>query len=629
MRRLGIRGVTWLGLAAVAPACGGPTPDPVAPDADVVLVADEETRAPLLGHPALAMLPDDTEVAVIVRDVRSLTELLRYDELRRKYASLLEPASAEVTKELGENLMVIDGFERIGIDASHPWGFAWIDSKDEVGCAFAKLDDPEAFKSWFYRLGALHRFDVEAETEGDALILKNDDERDVVLVLTGGYVFVVVGDRSAESVLQHARAIRPGKRSLAADPRFQRLKEREVPGDLALYVAAPRLVEAFGVPSLGVRAIPVVGDVDGAVLSASLGPKHASLRGFIGVDSERLLARALRAGDLARVHTVDVGPAVVVAVHAEPEHLSAAFDAVVSLDEDPARVRKKILRETGLDLDRDVFPALSGDAGFIHRRSIPDGPDDYPRSRVTVTLGLSDVARGKQVAAKIAAQTNKDPEVRVIGDQLVVSDDVEAMRQLSAAKSLYTPQGLAVPDAVFTSNAFTLRLDAEVVAQELFGFGHRWMEDTAKAAPVLAVDTGTDTPEVRAILARIQKLEAQQDAIREQLDRSYERERKAEHEAAAEIAEASGSSVLSLRPAPGGFEVHGGQFIRDRDGAALLDRVLGIVAAMQKREDARERESEKLYEQIRAIDEQLSQQREALRKARQGLEGGGVAKPIR
>jgi len=395
-------------------------------------------------------------------------------------------------------------------------------------------------------------------------------------------------------------------------------------------VNVPAILEGFMGMRMGVAAVPVFGALRGVVLSATFEQRRVALRGFVDVDSSSLIARALRPGGVPSVFTLDADRAFVGAVHIDPELAGEVFDAVVFLDRnEPTEARRELSQELGVDVEKELFPALSGDLGLLVRREARAG-QNWPSTQLTLAIGLRDGAAGKRLLPRIAPNMPKRVTTVVVHDELVMTEQPQFLGPMGRDEAPRMPKGLGGTDILTNSPAGVLRIDAEMLVEDLFGYGY--YEKSAVAMPMAATLVAAPTPnEGAAVVTARAKLEALEEQTRE-LDARYHAlevdARRQERKMIAKTVHAFGSTLIAIRPVEGGFEVVGGQYHRERDAAALVDRAFSLGTGLEKQADAFRRKRVVL-ERLRAMvrsDESVA--RSQLQDLLRGEQSGGVAKPV-
>jgi hypothetical protein len=591
------------------------TPPPAAPDAEPVLEI-EAPQPPLLSHGALAFLPRDTEIVVVGRDLAALALELDYDRLRAKHAEVFQPASDESRDETGEDLLSLEGLRAIGLAPDRPWGFAWLDSEDEAFAAFAEVADEAALRAWFRRFGELQELEMVEDQSGDAVVLHPAEDGDLAVVLLGGYAFFVGGPYRRDVLSRHLERLHAGPTALESDPRFRSLREHEPTGDVAAFINVPSILERLGSPRMLTRAVPLFGGIDGVVLSAALEDRRVGLRGFVGLHAGSLLARGVRAGGVPALFTADLDDAVVGAAHLEATELGSWFDAVMSLDGDPARAREELRRDLGVDFDSELWPALSGDIAFAYQRLPPSADDEWPRSTFTLSLGVTTPEQGKRLAARLDAGLPERVRVGVVGDDLVMTEHAELLRALPPHGAPNVPDGLAHPEALFGgAPAAVLRVDATILAGELFGLGYYDYGHIAAPTRDERPLDPREGPEARSIRSRIRTLQADLDEAYASLAVLSTKRAEVRARGKRSLADALGTMFIAVRPTPSGLELEGGQYLREPDAATLLGRIFEIETDMERQVANVDRASEPLEERVSRLSSELNDAYRALDEA--------------
>jgi len=202
------------GPAPVEPAAEKPKPE---------ISAFPEGATALDEVEALRYLPPDTLMVVVAANTEELLDRLGRETLTKKYARYYEMAVAEVTQVVGQNILIPKNLREVGLDPSAPVGFALLDIPRPVAVAFAKLSDPDKFKTTVYAVAGKLGEKMEPHVVGDALAICPRNDEEVCLVIRDKHLFLHMADMSDEKALEATLrfAGRPLKNSLVDGERFK------------------------------------------------------------------------------------------------------------------------------------------------------------------------------------------------------------------------------------------------------------------------------------------------------------------------------------------------------------------------------------------------------------------------
>ena len=193
----------------------------------------------LLDVPAIKFLPADTYVVGVVANPLDILMRAGWVKLTKKYGDIYEKGVAEVTQEIGYNLLSPEGLKEIGIATDKPMGFAWFSGKDESLALFGTLTNADKFKTAVYSIAGRAHEKLEPRMLGDALVLAPRNDTEGCLILRGDTVIFSFSDRGDEKGLELATRISTmnEKDSLANDESFKKFAtDLKFGKDAAAYV---------------------------------------------------------------------------------------------------------------------------------------------------------------------------------------------------------------------------------------------------------------------------------------------------------------------------------------------------------------------------------------------------------
>lgn len=338
-------------LALLVGGCGGKGARPGKPSAHAVF---EDARP--VTSPVLAWLPAGTSMVLIADRVDRLARELGWDEVAGLQPEAHARAVAGVEELFGHNLLDPGELDEVGLDATRPWGVAYLDPETLV--VFLPLVDPARFEQAVIRQAPLWNQQVKAEVVGKARVLgpPYEDGWRMVLRERMALWILALDDARARAAAQTLATAGSGP-SLAGSPAFTRAMDELAYGaDMVGYVAGA-LVSADG---LGLADA-------GLAFGLDLGRDGIRVRATVPVRPGGLLDRLLRAPEST--------PALPGTLSERPlALLDAVVDGQALAELSFARGLDAVITGmTGLSLGRDVAPLLAGEVGVAVLPGPPPG----------------------------------------------------------------------------------------------------------------------------------------------------------------------------------------------------------------------------------------------------------------
>jgi len=436
---------------------------------------------PLEDLPALAALPSSTLLVAAATDVPALLDRLGRVELIERFRDQYEKAVAEVTQEVGYNLLDPKAYADMGIDIAAPAGFAWLSLEPLSMVAFVKLTDPEKLKTALYSIAGRSNEKLEPHVAGSAIAICPRNDEEICFIIRDGYAFFHAVDAGDEKGLELALAFASAKPepSLAKDAAVRSSLKRLAFGkDVALYFNSAALVaqtEIVGPTRAEEYAARTRAELEEAkkagdaqriaeieqrlkydeewvasakrqqeeqkkMLRLALSEMGAVSMGVNLLDSEILfkviadakptspalkLVRALPGPSLL-ARTVPDAPMYFAHVNmdlpAYLEMLASSLEVVgFRLDD----MKKEIKAGTGLDLDTDVLPALSGELGFSISADMATMMESHEKYLASVSchilIGIASNEKAAALLDRLAAIPMASALVKNTPDGLDVS----------------------------------------------------------------------------------------------------------------------------------------------------------------------------------------------------------------
>lgn len=333
--------ISAVSLASLVAGCGGKGRGPRAPSAQAVF---EDARP--VTSPVLAWLPADTVMVLVEARVDRLAREVGWDEVARLQPEAHARAAAAVKELYGHDLLDVARLDDAGLDATRPWGVAYLDPETFV--LFMPLSDPARFEETVKARAPRWSQQVAVEAVGRARVLGPQDGDAWRMVLRERTaLWVLALDDAGARASAHALATAAGP-GLAGHPGFARAMDELAYGrDLAGYVSGALIAN----PRLGLADAGLAFGID-------YRREEIRMRATVPVQPGGLLARVLRAPERT--------PAL---LRALPERPLALLDAVVDgpalaeLSPDGGLVTAVEIM-TGLSFARDLAPLLAGEIGL-------------------------------------------------------------------------------------------------------------------------------------------------------------------------------------------------------------------------------------------------------------------------
>lgn len=487
--------------------CKRSSPEAPAGPATVSAPAQQvKSHSALGGAKQLERLPASTLAVAVAENPAELVKKLGHAQVADALGTTWTKAQAASVLFVGADLTTPAGFGAIGIDLAAPAGIAWLDAQEEVVALFASVSDPAKLRGFVDRMAAKGDAAVTAEEVGGLTLLRpqGTDEDEIALLYGAPGAWFVLCDRHEGSASKHARAIAAQAKdgSLAGAQRFRTIAvERLAYGaDAAAWVDVQALVGAVKkeaaergsqVPDYLERSLAdakasgdedrvrraqedidrekewmaesakrrtaetaaieaLLGSVDGIAVGAEV--DGGSIRGRLVAPLREgsLLARGLRNAEGAPpvLRVLGEKPMLMLAGAVDPAVALEAFGLLLAADGDDLEEGLDALRrELGVDLRKDVLPALDGRVGFemtADLEAILAAKDGAERLfGGAVVLGLKDAAAVKALLdglwkredlREIVTQDDKgratvrnpdwrDVHIGVVGELLVVTTD--------------------------------------------------------------------------------------------------------------------------------------------------------------------------------------------------------------
>jgi len=421
-----------------------------------------EGKSALDGVDALKYLPADALFVAVAANPQGILDRLGREHLIKKYAKYYEMGVAEVTQAVGHNILVPANLKEIGLDPTAAVGFALLSVNRPRGVFFAKLSDPDKFKTTIYAVSGKLNERLEPHVVGEAIAICPSHDEEVCFVLRDGYLFFHFADMPDEEALAAAKDFAGGPKegSLADLPEMKSASANLKYGkDAAAYVNTAGLMSqtmnmdsTWALESVNrskkelerakkennpedikyweervrddqkwydeqtrrnaARKEAMEGLFDGlggVSFGLEITSKAIKMKSYVQIAENSLWARIMKpvAGKAAVLYAIDERPLYL--FHAGislPEYLNVV-DRLVGMEGFSVAQGKEVIKAaTGLDLEADILSVFTGEIGFAMFGDLAralDGMDKAPLAfGGAATLGVTDVAKATALLDKVA-----------------------------------------------------------------------------------------------------------------------------------------------------------------------------------------------------------------------------------
>lgn len=204
----------------------GPEPKPADPPKPAKAQQPAALKSALLDLGQLDLVPREAIFVATTGPLKRTLERLGYTAFTKGLGAVYLEAAAEVTREVGRNLLDPAAWGEMGVDLGQPLGFAWLDAPGEAAMFFARLSDAAAFEKGILAFGVHAKEPFERKSIGDAVVLHPKDEQDVAVVIRGKRAAMVFSTRRREAGVRWTKRV-------AELPRAESMAEqKQLPADL-------------------------------------------------------------------------------------------------------------------------------------------------------------------------------------------------------------------------------------------------------------------------------------------------------------------------------------------------------------------------------------------------------------
>jgi hypothetical protein len=617
-----------------------------APGKPFVAGKDDAPLAPVAR--AQELLPPDTQLLFEGKSMARAAEVFNRDKIEKEQPKIYGDIAKQIQQVFGVDILVPANLPAIGVDPNGPVGIALLDADREAFAVWAKLTDPGKFREVVIAAAARSSTQLAPVSLGGAEILRDQNGQGAV-VLREPFAVLVMSrpPREGQENVDWARAIgtMDPSQSLASSPEFRKATAGWVDtdaiayGNMASLVSSLLRVEESEMAMINnnwaqeelenARKRGATAEEIARLEAQAKQVRDDNKRWEERRKAERELARFILGGMSTLAMRVDVkrsgpviegrvqqgadafprslvrngedAPALTSALDGRPVMLVAGnleVEAFVDLVDRVARAEgeswktivDKLQKQTGVDVDAEIRPQLTGVAGFAATID-GDASKATPQTiqklfGVHAHVEVNDPARVEAALAKALPKLEidgrtfkKDKDggwsmevekfrklhVKVAGKHVVLSTDPALAGRIAAGKAGSIDKRVK-PTAAY--GAMSMKGQAFTYAQDFGAFASFFLLGRSSSMPV----TTTGKPKSRTARAK----QAELAKVNKQIAKQQDVVDAAEMNKMFSTADPFGTTVIVAREENDGFVLQGGQFIRAKD---LGDLVLKMMTA--------------------------------------------------
>lgn len=564
-------------------------PSPDQPPAQPAGAVAPPPGASPLSAPALAAVPKGAPF-VVVGSPKKLLDALGYEGLIEAYGAMLGEVGAQMSEVTGKDLFKLASWAEIGVDLQAPAGVFMPDLRTEAVVTFLGLSDGDKLVAFVSEAAKKAEAPLSTEKVGDATLITLG-ERDRQAWLVHGTTFYSVSVMRGNGAAALAKEIlsRKADDAITTLPEFAQAVADLHADELGAFVQLRMILDQFVMGELDApkmstdhleRQLEEARKNDDkaevARLEAAIADEKAwaerwekrrqaeaelvkSIVGelstlAVGVDisdtaAEAQIKLALAEGGALRglLKNASEAQPILKASASEPLFLlsgqvdpkaywSLIEKAMAAEGEDVAELRGALRERLGVDLDKDVIGALTGELAFAltgDMATLLKAEDPRAELGGTLLVGLSDSAGLKALLSKLAAQEGADrfakwdeatstlnitvPGQRAIavtfqGDRLVASTETDIAARLGGGESFVAKVENAALKALYERKDLAALFS---MPQEFMGAWFIAMRSFDGYSPPLPKDA---TPEAKAKHEELTKLDAEIRPLRQKVE---------------------------------------------------------------------------------------------------------------
>lgn len=374
-----------------------------------------------LSHEVLKFLPNSTLAIGVFTNPREMLGKFGYADVLAYYGDRAKDAIVQTTAMTGHNLLDLDSYAKMGIDITKPAGVATLDvTHDSTIALFMTLTSAEAFNTALD--GMVKRLDkdmtLNREAVGDAtMISPPGNDKYTRFLVRGNTAFIVIGPsaKTAASVIATqgaATSLGQANEFVAAIKPLSTTKDGFGWLNVKYFGAAENGMwrERSKVPSYRrgeyVALDALLNPITGMGVGFEVGEQSVEMVGFLPADKGSLYLTLLKNGATAAAFRgTEKVPAFAMAGNVDFGAYMALAEMMMEADgESMAEVRTQMKAMMGLDLDKDILGAFSGQISAIGDADLSNVNDeDAIRKSINGALayGLTAPDKFKSVMATL------------------------------------------------------------------------------------------------------------------------------------------------------------------------------------------------------------------------------------
>lgn len=462
------------------PDKGEPEKDKAEPDKDKPGTDEPERPASQVAVPdlpgpfatsALAAVPKSAPL-VFVGSPKRFLDAIGYDQLRAKYGPMISQVGQQMVQVAGKDFFELASWAEIGIDLEGIAGGFMPDLQSESIVSFFAVSDSAKLLEFLKGIAEKTEMPLKTEAVGGATLIKVDDRDRNVMLLTDTHVFTVnkmrgngaaamakeLLDRPAAESIVSLPDLKATLTGLAADEVGALIQIRKIL-DMSLAMMA-ELGGSRGAELDFMKAI--VSELSTMAVGLDISERAAEATVKFGLSADGRLKKMVRnASDVQPLlKALDDEPLVLLSGQVDPKAYFALIEQAMATEgDDFAEMQEELEKELGIDLEKDVIGALTGEFGFALTGDVAEllAADD-PESKlggilllgiqsdtalkalittVTKMPGIGAVLKWDEAAGTLDINMPGRQAIRVsITDKrLVASTDPGALARLSGAET--------------------------------------------------------------------------------------------------------------------------------------------------------------------------------------------------
>ncbi len=235
--------ICLLALGCTGKPSGPEPPTTTTPTAATATPAKPPAEAnALLDAAGLELVPKGALFVVAARSVDALVEGFGYAALPDAVGAGWAEAKREVLAETGEDLLDPAVWKKLGLRTDQPIGLAVLDARNEAVMLFAGAG-PELEASW-RALVAKGGHQLTSEAVGDAVVLRDPNDKEAAAILRGGRVALVLADDSQGTWRQKIAGLSREASLAGHAPLKEDLQALGAGRDIGAWLNTPAVVDA-------------------------------------------------------------------------------------------------------------------------------------------------------------------------------------------------------------------------------------------------------------------------------------------------------------------------------------------------------------------------------------------------